>query len=134
MRTVSLLCLAVLLGACGRPAPFDAAGVRLSVQPEPPAPGDSVTLVLANRSPDPIGYNLCASQLERRAGGEWRPVPEDRVCTMELRALAPGEEARFELAVPPGLEPGEYRYTTRVENLETGEGGSVRVESFRVDP
>lgn len=95
--------------------------------------GDSVELVLENRSSEPVGYNLCVSDLERSRDGDWVPVPEDRVCTLELRTLPPGEEDRFGLTLLQGLDPGEYRFSTRVERLETGERALLVGEVFRVE-
>jgi hypothetical protein len=46
---------------------------------------------------------------------------------MELRSLAPGEEARHSIAVT-GLPPGEYRATTRMEGLPA----AVATESFQL--
>jgi hypothetical protein len=87
----------------------------------------SVELQLRNDSRRTLGYNLCASSLERRIGQAWQPVASQRICTMELRSLAPGEEARYSL--PLGQLPaGEYRATTRVEGLPA----AVATEPFHL--
>ncbi|NIQ57205.1 MAG: hypothetical protein GWN71_28645 [Gammaproteobacteria bacterium] len=104
--------------------------IRLTVDPESPSAGDPVVLVLTNHSNGPVGYNLCTSELERRADGAWRPVPSDRMCTMELRMLEPGAEARFDLALDPGMASGEYRYSTRIE--VAGEASTVVSDAFNV--
>lgn len=127
-----LLALALCAGCTSPRAASAPPGVRLSVQPAPIAPGDSLVLVLENASADPVGYNLCASGLERREAGAWRPVPSQRVCTMELRTLDPGGEARYTLPLPEGLPAGEYRAVTGVENLPRGERTGVASEPFRV--
>jgi hypothetical protein len=106
--------------------------VRLRVEPTELAAGDSITLVLENGSPDRIGYNLCTSDLQRSNDGGWETVPSDRVCTMELRTLPPGERARYPLSLASGLAEGEYRYRTRVERLERGDRSDVPSEVFRV--
>jgi hypothetical protein len=134
MEALRLLCLAALLSACGQfvqsePGMND---VQLTAQPTPRTAGDSISLVLANRSSGTVGYNLCTSSLQRRSGDGWHPVPEDRVCTLELRMLPPGEQARFGLALPSQLEAGDYRYATRVENIDTGEAGEALTEPFRI--
>lgn len=108
-------------------------GVSLRVEPATVSAGDPVALVLFNGSSDAIGYNLCVSEMELLSEEGWRTVPSDRVCTMELRTLPPGEEARFETSLPSGLGSGEYRYGTRVENLATGDRDRVRSDAFRVD-
>lgn len=113
MRVPALL---VLLAACASGAVTLDATV---------SQGGALELALRNGSPDPIGYNLCASGLERRSEDGWRAVPSTRVCTMELRTLAPGGVARFR-APPEGLPPGEYRALTRVD----GAPGEVRSEPF----
>jgi hypothetical protein len=134
MKALHLVGLVVLLAACAPlaengPAMAD---VRLNLDPAPAAAGDSTSLVLSNESAQSVGYNLCVSQLEQWDGDAWRPVPEGRVCTMELRILDPGGTARFGLSLPPALAPGEYRYSTRLEMMDTGETDVVRSESFRV--
>ena len=87
----------------------------------------ALELVLHNGSSRAIGYNLCASGLERRSEDGWQPVPSTRICTMELRRLAPGERAGFR-APPEDLPPGEYRAVIGVD----GGPGEVRSEPFAV--
>jgi hypothetical protein len=133
MLTVVLIA-AVLLGACTRSvAPGGQnADVALDVAPDTVAAQDSVTLTLSNGSPASIGYNLCTSGLERQGGGGWQAVPEDRVCTMELRTLEPGGLASFTLRLPPDLASGDYRYHTSVEMLDTNTRRDARSDAFRV--
>lgn len=106
--------------------------VRLLVQPASVSAGGTATLVLANGSSADVGYNLCTSGLERRQGDAWSPVPSDRVCTMELRSLAPGAEARYELELPGALPAGEYRALTSVEVQSRNEMLAVTSDPFRV--
>lgn len=110
--------LLVLLAAC---AP---AAVKLDATV---SQGRILELALHNGSAKPIGYNLCASGLQRRSEDEWQAVPSTRVCTMELRALAPGQVARFS-APMEAPRPGEYRAVTRVD----GGPGEVSSEPFLV--
>lgn len=110
----------------------DGPGVTLEVEPRSVSAGASVTLLLRNGTGSDIGYNLCSSALERLDEGSWRPIPSNRVCTMEIRTLPPGEETRYPLEVPGGLEPGEYRYLTNVEMMDAGDRGPVRSDPFRV--
>ena len=91
------------------------------------SPERTLELRLQNGRTAPVGYNLCASGLERRSGQGWQPVASQRICTMELRNLAPREEARYSLALE-GLPPGEYRATTRVEGLPA----AVTTEPFHI--
>ena len=89
--------------------------------------GRSLELLLRNGSAQPIGYNLCASSLERRSGDGWQPVASQRVCTMELRSLPPRGEARYQLPMVD-VPPGEYRATARID----GTPAEVATEPFRL--
>lgn len=134
MRTL-LSATAILLCACsssmqtGDPAE----DVRLSVAPTSAAPGDSITLTLDNGSGEQIGYNLCASGLQRQTAAAWEGVPSDIVCTMELRTLDAGQRTTWRSTLPSSLESGQYRYTTNIEAMETGGRYAVTSDSFRVD-
>jgi hypothetical protein len=57
--------------------------------------GRSLELRLRSGSAQPIGYNLCASSLERRSEAAWQPVASKRMCTM--------------------VPQGEYRATARID-------------------
>lgn len=131
MRFLVVTALLALTG-CTQALQNGAGPVSLMVEPQALAPGDSLTLILRNDSQTEIGYNLCSSGLEQNADGGWRTVPSDRVCTMELRMLAPGEVARYPLELELGLTPGEYRYVTQAGSLEGGDRGPVRSAPFRV--
>jgi hypothetical protein len=106
--------------------------MRFFVQPAEVGSGETVTLVLENRSAAAVGYNLCASSLERLAGEEWQSVPSDRMCTMELRTLPDGEDATYPMGLPPDLAPGEYRFRTTVERLEAGDRARLESAPFLV--
>jgi hypothetical protein len=133
MKTLSLFGL-LLLCACGPRVQGDAAGdtVTLRVEPATARSGSTVQLVLSNGSAGAVGYNLCSSGLERRTADVWQPVPSDRVCTMELRLLPPGEQVSYPIDLPPGLAAGEYRFVTNLEYQATATSGVVRSEGFRV--
>lgn len=131
MRLLVLTAL-LALTACGQALQNGAGPVSLMVEPQTVAPGDSLTLILRNDSPAEIGYNLCSSGLEQNVDGGWRTVPSERVCTMELRMLAPGEVARYPLQLELGLAPGDYRYVTQAGSMEGGDRGPVRSAPFRV--
>jgi hypothetical protein len=124
----------ILLLACSSSLQSDTEqqGVRLAVAPASVAAGGNVALTLTNGSAEAIGYNLCTSTLERREGGDWRPVPSDRVCTMELRTLEPGRQDTFQLELPAGITAGEYRFRTGVELPAPGARRDVVSEPFRV--
>lgn len=105
-------------------------GVAFEVRPASPTPGQRVTLVLRNSGAGTLGYNLCTSALTRQAAATWDPVPSDRVCTMELRSLEPGNEDTFDLELPLDLQPGTYRFETRVERFDEGESDELATEPF----
>lgn len=106
--------------------------ILLSVGGLPASPGDSVTLTLNNSSAGDIGYNLCASGLERESFGGWEALESDRVCTMELRTLPAGQQTTYTTALPDGLTPGVYRFHTTVELLDTRSRVAVRTEGFAI--
>jgi hypothetical protein len=136
----SLACvLAALLCACGT-TPQDgmeddamAAVVTLQVAPLPASPGDSIALTLDNGAAEAVGYNLCTSTLERQTDDGWQPVPADRVCTMELRMLEPGQRADFPLQLQPELTAGAYRFSTRIEWMASGISDVVYTDEFHVE-
>ena len=79
----------------------------------------TVTLVLENGTGGVVRYDLCHSDLQREVDGQWVDIPDDRVCTDDLRALDPGEATEERLPSPDGLVTAGYRYETRIE-IETG--------------
>ncbi len=131
---IAVSVLLVLFAACGPSLQAGGAGsaVRLDIEPDRAAPGDSVLLMLTNGSPHAIGYNLCSSGLEAREGDGWNPVPSSRVCTMELRTLEPDETTSYRFDLPAGLAPGEYRFTTTTERLDAGDRIGIRSPPFTV--
>jgi hypothetical protein len=135
MQAPALFSIA-LLCACGssvRPANAGPA-VHLNVEPSSVSAGDSVVLTLRNELADAIGCNLCTSELQRRDGDEWHAVPSDRVCTMELRTLAPETEDRYALELPGKLAPGAYRYSAAVHIPSTAMASNVQSDPFQVRP
>lgn len=120
MRTV-LVCFAFLFAACApvqAPPPAESTSgnpsrVLLSVEL---LSRTAARLTLDNGERNPVGYNLCTSTLERRAGTTWTVVRTDEVCTMQLATLNPGADATFQKSLPPNVPAGEYRYVTSVES------------------
>jgi hypothetical protein len=136
MQHVLAMTLIVLLG-CAPAGDSDqtampTAEVAMSVEPSNATAGDSLTLTLSNESSGPVGYNLCSSRLERSAGNDWEPIRENRMCTLELRTLPPGEQTTYSVQLPPTIEPGEYRFATNVEMLDGTARNLVRSTTFRV--
>jgi hypothetical protein len=117
MQMIRRLLPILLLSACASAGEPDRdPGLSLAIAPAVASAGQTVTLSLSNQTAWPVGYNLCTSLLERESGGSWEPVREDRICTMELRMLAPGGEARDQIELAPTLEPGMYRFSTNFED------------------
>lgn len=134
MKTwITILLVGAAVDGCGTVTgdPVGDPAVALTLSPSRPVPGDSATLTLRNRTTEDIGYNLCTSGLQRRDGTAWIPVPEDRVCTLELRSLRPGDEDSFTLAVPDTISGEAYRYVTNIEHLVAGRSDSASTEEFR---
>ncbi|HEX2187299.1 MAG TPA: immunoglobulin-like domain-containing protein [Longimicrobiaceae bacterium] len=134
MHVPWILALASVLAAC-TPALQESdmnPELALTVEPDAVRPADTVTLTLRNGTAAEVGYNLCSSTLERRADGAWQTVPSDRICTRELRILMPGQEASYPLELQPGLAPGEYRFSTGVEQMTAGGRQEVASEPFQV--
>lgn len=103
------------------------------------AAGGTVNMRLVSRGSQPYGYNPCTRTVEQRSRERWVPVAEpDRICTMELRLLAPGETALATTELPDALEAGEYRLalalTQEGSPPDDGAPGRVRATSaaFRV--
>lgn len=135
MRLTAMLFIPlILLWACGTSGPDERSGsaIRLEVELDDPRPGGGVALLLMNASAGAIGYNLCTSTLERQIGGEWTAERSDRICTMELRTLPPGEETQYPYDLPPDLRPGEYRVLAGVELMDGGGRETVVSEAFTV--
>jgi hypothetical protein len=129
-----LSAMTILLCACstGMQSDDPAVDVHFTVRPTTSAAGDSIVLTLHNGTDGQIGYNLCASSLTRRTGDSWMAVPSDVVCTMELRLLEGGQSANYRTAVPRGLSPGEYRYHTSIEVMQTNERHAISSSRFTV--
>ena len=142
MRSVMSLALMIVLVACvglptegGDPslATGGSGGELLRTSATVYAPGASGDLILNNARSHAIGYNLCTAGLERRQGGAWVSAERgDRACTMELRLLEPGATASFRFTLPADLAAGEYRYSTRLENMTTGSGEVHSSNTFEV--
>jgi hypothetical protein len=129
-----LMAAAFVLCACSSSMQNGGSGadVAFTATPASAMPGDSITLMLANRTDGQIGYNLCASSLERQAASGWDVMPSDIVCTMELRTLDPAQESTWRTALPADLSEGRYRYRTNVTNMPAGASHSVTSSEIRV--
>lgn len=99
-------------------------------------PGTTVTVQLENRSSEPLGYNACSWTLEHHGDIGWQAAPheDERMCTMELRPLAPEQSARAEFSLSEGLPAGRYRLRVTVHRMEAGERLVRRTAPFRFAP
>ena len=145
MRTLVLLPLAALLAlGCSSSATDSEPGRQLS--PLPGASqitfqaerstyrqGDTATIVLRNGTSQPLGYNLCFSARELRTGDSWTRFSPLRVCTMDLKILAPGAETRHKEPITAEWQPGEYRLVTVVERMRSGDRGEIFTPPFTVE-
>jgi hypothetical protein len=136
VRLGFLLSLPFLLLSCSAPLPATpgagAAAVRLTVEPQEEA-SSGFLLTLENHSRRALGYNLCASVLERQTGEGWVTVPPAPVCTAELRALAPGNTDSLIHHRTEPLEPGVYRFTTTIERPLGDKPAALSTASFAVE-
>jgi hypothetical protein len=74
------------------------------------AHGDTMEVQFINNSSEPVGYGACSRMLERRTGGEWRPVYEEpQFCIAILYVLQPGERRVGRQPVDAALPAGTYR-------------------------
>lgn len=145
MRTLVLLPLAALIALGCSSSPTNSApglpgavlqnpeGITFEAQRPAYRRGDTATIVLRNGSSQPLGYNLCFSARELRTGASWTRFSPLRVCTMELRVLAPGAETTLREPITSEWQPGEYRMVTTVERMRSGDRGEIFTPPFTVE-
>lgn len=83
-------------------------GVVLSLDPESPHAGETLTLTVENRTPSRLEYGI-PYKLERRESDRWRWVNRDSAFVLPLRFVGAGKREREDIGLPPHLEPGRYR-------------------------
>ncbi len=95
--------------------------------------GSTVTLKLTNNRSEKVGYNLCSSQLEQKADGEWVPVRRNVACYAVLMLLKPNETATYQIRIgnSTNLEDGIYRFKTEI--LIDESSFTVFTEPFEVN-
>lgn len=131
MRTLLASALVLIVGCASGQWGSAVNGIRLQALVNP-ADSSTMILTLDNGSSESISYNLYSSQIERRDGASWTRVEENRACTMELRILEPGNTDQFTVPLPPGAQPGEYRYTTGVNRNNSGDALTIISNTFRI--
>lgn len=92
----------------------------------------TVNFRLTNRTGRRVEYNLCRAHLQRDDEGAWRQTQSELadVCTMELRALAPGQSAAFSFRPTPGSRAGRYRIITAITDPRERWGMEVISNTF----
>lgn len=112
------------------------AGVTLQAQAEAFQRGGDVLLVLENHSAGTLGFNLCFHGLERLEGGGWIETGAyaDRICTLVLHMLEPGETAQQVTELPANLPSGEYRFRVALNLMDEGEFRDQVSQPFTLDP
>ena len=133
MRSL-LMAVLLLLPGCGPTMQSEgsAPGVTLSADRATARAGEGIELILSNNGAEPVGYNLCSSGMEMRAGETWQPVQVDRMCTMELRILEAGQSARYPLDIPSTAQAGEYRFVTGVTGMNSDSTSTLATGAVRV--
>ena len=113
MRRFALIATLVL-ASCGGgdmtvpPESESRGGVVLSLDPESPHAGETLTLTVENRTPSRLEYGV-PYKLERRESDRWRWVNRDSAFVLPLRFVAAGKREREDIGLPEHLEPGRYR-------------------------
>lgn len=112
-------------------------GVTLTLDRTSYAKNAMVTLRIASQSRDTLGYNPCANRVvERQDGSQWVAYAEpERMCTMELRLLIPGETQTATTDLPGNVQAGTHRIVLTLQPQTSAGGAAVRAVSpdFRVN-
>ena len=113
MRRFALIATLVL-ASCGGgdttapPASDSRGGVVLSLDPESPHAGETLTLTVENRTRSRLEYGV-PYKLERRERDRWRWVNRDSAFVLPLRFVGAGKREHEDIGLPEHLEPGRYR-------------------------
>lgn len=127
--TFLLMLVALVVGGCGvlsAQSTASGSGVLLVANRSAYQPGDTALVVLSNRSPNHIGYNLCFSDLARSVGDGWTyvtgPIPpfdletgRGAACQAIGYVLHPDSSSRLRFPLPDTLSEGTYRIITDVD-------------------
>lgn len=92
-----------------------------------------VGLEMTNVSPNPVGVNLCLSQLVSADGKTTGPSEGSSCLTLEATPLQPGKSVEVRKTIPNSLAPGRWRYATTI-TLPNGSGEKVLTPEFTVEP
>jgi hypothetical protein len=116
LRLFPLLCLLISATACSNLLEeSEESDVLLVTDRTEYVHGDTMEVQFINNSDESVGYGACSRSLERRIGGEWRPVfDEPQACIMILYVLKPGERRIERQPVDATLPAGTYRLRQRI--------------------
>lgn len=93
--------------------------------------GATLTMRITNRGRDTLGYNPCSSRVvERQDRNQWVAYAEpDRMCTMELRLVMPGETQTATTDLPANVRAGTHRLVVTLNPQSAAGGAAIRVTS-----
>lgn len=141
VKQALLVAIALLLPGCaslgsGNASADSPPGLHLIAHSRDATAGATAPLSLVNETGTPAGYNLCFGALEKRRGALWVPAfTPGKNCPQVFQTLAPGQQAAGETPLASALNPGEYRYVTRVKLPEDRfEQSLVRSDGFTISP
>lgn len=113
------------------------AGVTLTLDRTSYTKDATVTMRIASQRRDTLGYNPCSNRVvERQDAGQWAAYAEpERMCTMELRLLMPGETQAATTDLPGNVRAGDHRIVLTLQPQSTTGRSAVRAVSpvFRVN-
>ncbi len=95
---------------------------------------EAITLTLANRANEKLGYNLCSSTLEEHRGGKWQvsALQAGWVCTAALYLLDPDQQASFIFDFATPRPAGRYRFRSTLFFNGSAERLELTTNEFRV--
>lgn len=139
MKSFLLLALVLVAAGCGT-IPETASRTRAETEPvlaterKQYQPGQVARLSLSNPLDERIGYNACTWTLELYHDDGWAPAPleGERMCTMELRTLGPGEVATPTFTLDERLPDGRYRFQAVLHRLDSESRQTHWSAAFRI--
>lgn len=141
MRSTVAALLAMGAAACATnppvadPGDSRMEGVTVSTTASSYTPGSRVGLRITNNTSSTLGYNACTRTLEHETNGNWNPIPEpNRMCTMQITLIEPGQTRSDATDLPNSLPVGTYRIVISMSRQEPGASGAImaRSNSFTV--
>lgn len=140
-RLIAGFMLTAALAACSD-SPTESDGfVRITTDRNEYLAGTSGTATVTNVSDEPVYYNFCEGEVQRRTAAGWvvvarTPGDEGLVCTGILLTLQPGASTNAGFVLPANLPTGTYRVRFPDVFPRDGEppAAAQASEPFRVEP